>query len=464
MDHADKTDTIELAPVASVGQEEAQRARSSSRQGLTQSRLDMDAGGETGPDNVQELAPIDGGWQAWRFVAAGFMVELMIWGFQTCYGIFQEYYTSNPLFKDASGVTIAAVGTLSVAIQFGETILLSFFFGRYPDLLQPSLWAALALCVCSLLLASFATHGLAFGISGGFLYYPVLILLPQWFVRRRGLATGIIFAGSGLGGFVFPFLIQTLLERCGFRWTLRIWALAVLVTVGIAILGMKPRLPVPKYQGGQRPRFIPPQMHFLKSSLFWLLSVCTVMHTMSYYSVSLYIATFARVISSPFSASIVLALFNSSGVVFQVVMGHMCDRFPYAWIMVASTLVSGLSVFLLWGFAHTLGVLFAFAIIYGGLMGGYLAIGPTSVCDCAGRKPEQASVIWACSYVPRGIAVVIGPLISGILYDAGKASPGPGTQYGAYGFKTLEVFAGSCAVAASLVSVLVAVTRHRAQA
>lgn len=151
-------------------------------------------------------------------------------------------------------------------------------------------------------------------------------------------------------------------------------------------MGMQPRLPVPKYQRGQRPRFIPPQMHFLKTSLFWLLvrrptssaphiltdprmqSACTVMHSMSYYSVSLYIATFAKILSSPFSASIVLAIFNSSTVVCQVVLGHMCDRFPYAWIMVASTLVSGISVFVLWGFAHTLGVLFAFAAVYGGLV------------------------------------------------------------------------------------------------
>ena len=72
------------------------------------------------------------------------------------------------------------------------------------------------------------------------------------------------------------------------------------------------------------------------------------MHSMSYYSVSLYIATFAKILSSPFSASIVLAIFNSSTVVCQVVLGHMCDRFPYAWIMVASTLVSGISVFVLW--------------------------------------------------------------------------------------------------------------------
>lgn len=31
-----------------------------------------------------------------------------------------DYYTSYPLFKDASGVAIAAIGTLSTAVQFGE--------------------------------------------------------------------------------------------------------------------------------------------------------------------------------------------------------------------------------------------------------------------------------------------------------------------------------------------------------
>ncbi|EPT01090.1 hypothetical protein FOMPIDRAFT_1145477 [Fomitopsis schrenkii] len=396
----------------------------------------------------------------------------MIWGYEFSYGIFQDYYTSHPPFQQSSTVSIAAVGTTSIAIQYGETLLLSLLFERYPDFLRPSVWVSLVVATLSLLLASFvsqirlliALQGVLFGIAGGFLYFPIIILLPQWFVRRRGLATGIIFAGSGLGGFVFPFLLQTLLERYGFRWTLRIWAVAMFVLVGIAILGLQPRLPVPKYPSGQRPRFIPPQMQFLTTSLFWLLTVCTILHAMSYYSVSLYIATFTKVISSPLSASIVLALFNSSGVVCQIVIGHLCDRFPYTWMMAGCTLVSGLAVFFLWGFAQQLTLVFPFAIIYGGFMGGYNSLGPASANDCAGSRPEQSSIIWACIFFVRGIAVVIGPLVSGLLYSMGsKSAQAASVGYGGHGFKALEVFVGTCTVAASVGSILMAMTKRKFQ-
>ena len=50
--------------------------------------------------------------------------------------------------------------------------------------------------------------------------------------------------GSGLGGALFPLLSDFLLTRTGFRWTLRILAGVIAVSGGIAILGVKPRLPV----------------------------------------------------------------------------------------------------------------------------------------------------------------------------------------------------------------------------
>lgn len=99
---------------------------------------------------------------------------------------------------------------------------------------------------------------------------PVIKLLPEWFSERRGLAGGIIFSGTGVGGFVFPFLLNTLLDKVGLRWTLRIWALGTSLCSAIALFGMKSRFPTPKYSPSQRrPKFIPPQLTFLKNALFW---------------------------------------------------------------------------------------------------------------------------------------------------------------------------------------------------
>ena len=96
MSRADSVETLELGPVASSSRKDevmvAVDSKASSRQQLEQiSVIDPQGSREqlhaadadaVDRDNVQELAPIDGGWPAWRFVAAGFMVEVMIWGFQ----------------------------------------------------------------------------------------------------------------------------------------------------------------------------------------------------------------------------------------------------------------------------------------------------------------------------------------------------------------------------------------------
>lgn len=63
-----------------------------------------------------------------------------------------------------------------------------------------------------------------------------------------------------------------------------------------------------------------------------------------------------------------LSLFNSSGVVGQIIIGYLADRTPYPRIMFVSTFASSIAAFLLWGFADTLGRVFAFAIAFGGLV------------------------------------------------------------------------------------------------
>ena len=113
-------------------------------------------------------------------------------------------------------------------------------------------------------------QGVGVGTAGAILYMPVIKLLPEWFSERRGLAGGIIFSGTGVGGFVFPFILNALLAKVGLQWTLRVWAIGTSVCTALALLGMRSRLPVPRYSAGhRRPRFIPPNFEMIKSPLFW---------------------------------------------------------------------------------------------------------------------------------------------------------------------------------------------------
>ncbi|EIW52382.1 MFS general substrate transporter [Trametes versicolor FP-101664 SS1] len=420
---------------------------------------------------VQELPPIDRGIKAWTFCFSAFVLEMMVWGFSFSYGIFQDYYTSHPPFENSSSIAIAAVGTVALALQYGESIFLSFVYGRYPDFMRTGMWAGLLLYFISLFCSSFATEvwqlillqGVGVGIGGGLLYMPVIQLIPEWFSERRGLAGGIIFAGTGLGGFVFPFVLNVLLDKVGLGWTLRIWAISTSLFSGIALLGMRNRLPVPKFTAlNRRPRFIPPHIGFVRNPLFWTFAITNMLQGLSYFPVSLYIATFTRNVANQLTATIVLALFNSSAVVGQIIMGHLSDRFPYPSIMVFSAVGSALSAFFLWGFADAAIFLYFFAVIFGGLSGGFSSTWPNAAVESVGGQVEYAGMSFAGTAFFKGISAVIGPVISGLLLQSGNgASLGGG--FGKFGYGAVEIFVGSCALATGAGSVAVAFARRRVQ-
>jgi MFS family permease len=62
--------------------------------------------------------------------------------------------------------------------------------------------------------------------------------LPNWFVRRRGLALSIAFSGVGAGAILLLPWLQTVIERDGWRsacWTLGILAAVILVPVNLIV-------------------------------------------------------------------------------------------------------------------------------------------------------------------------------------------------------------------------------------
>jgi MFS family permease len=73
------------------------------------------------------------------------------------------------------------------------------------------------------------THGVMVGMGGSLVYIPILAAPSQWFEKRRAFVAGLAIAGSGVGGMVLAPVVQILLEKVGFRWTLRLLASGFLI-------------------------------------------------------------------------------------------------------------------------------------------------------------------------------------------------------------------------------------------
>lgn len=67
-------------------------------------------------------------------------------------------------------------------------------------------------------------QGILLGISMALTTWPMVALVGQYFKRSRAAATGIVVAGSSLGGIVWPIAIDRLLNGTDidFPWTMRI--------------------------------------------------------------------------------------------------------------------------------------------------------------------------------------------------------------------------------------------------
>ena len=58
------------------------------------------------------------------------------------------------------------------------------------------------------------------------------------FVRRKGLAYGVAWAGTGFGGSATPFILDWLLGAYGPRTTLRIWAVVQVRLIWTQVLAI----------------------------------------------------------------------------------------------------------------------------------------------------------------------------------------------------------------------------------
>jgi len=103
---------------------------------------------------------------------------------------------------------------------------------------------ALGLAAASLgeLIGLYVGLGLLAGLLGvSCVGSPLLTYVSMWFVRRRGSAVALISSGQAVAGALFPPLLQWGVDEMGWRSTMKLLALFILVSVALlAIVFLRP--------------------------------------------------------------------------------------------------------------------------------------------------------------------------------------------------------------------------------
>jgi sugar phosphate permease len=68
-------------------------------------------------------------------------------------------------------------------------------------------------------------------------FLSVTTVINHWFIRKRSLALGFLFASGGVGGFFLPPLISFLMSGFGWRWTWAILA-GIHLLLGVVLAGL----------------------------------------------------------------------------------------------------------------------------------------------------------------------------------------------------------------------------------
>jgi MFS family permease len=282
---------------------------------------------------------------------------------------------------------------------------------------------------------------LGFLVSGGSValaYSGHALFLPNWFVRRRGLAVGIAFSGVGIASIViFPWL-QTLIVTRGWRYACV--AVAILVFVLFPLNLLQRRRPeemgllpdgdaAPPVTAGARthaanvvdPVWVSMDWTLpraIRTARFWWLAVGFFAGLWAWYAVQVHQTRYLIDVGfSPKTAAFALGLVPFMGIPGQIVLGHLSDRLgrETGWTLGAGGFALCYLMLLVMRGHPTPAVLYAMVIAQG-LLGYGLASVFASIPAEIFQGKRYATIFGALNVAAVGGGGV-GPWVTGALYD-----------------------------------------------
>ena len=361
-------------------------------------------------------------------VAVCFLLQAVGWGVFNSLGIFFK-----PLMTEFGWPRSLVASSISIGmLVVGSNAIL---LGRLGDTYGPRLTMAVSgiFLGCGLILMSRVTTlwhmylslslVAAIGISGTDVV--LLSTATRWFIKYRGMMTGIVKVGTGVGMLIMPLLITYLISTYGWRTTFVVLGIVCLVAYisgsqllvrdpgkkGLAAYGSGEKI-LPDNKGveeGMRLRAAVRTVPFwLISSGYFIILFCVVtilMHVVPH-AIDLGI--------SPSNAANILATVGAMSIAGRFIMGGAGDRIGNrsALLICFACLITG-TVWL--QFADNLWMLLLFAVVHGFAHGGFFALIAPILADYFGTR-DQGVILGIVIFISN-VGSAIGPVLAGYIFD-----------------------------------------------
>ncbi|MDP6564818.1 MAG: MFS transporter [Alphaproteobacteria bacterium] len=362
----------------------------------------------------------------WWVVAASFTIVLLGFGvaysfasfFDALEGEFQASRADISLIFSIAGFLYFSLGAVSgpISDRFGSRRTVAFGIlliaaGLFAASLAGDIWQV------------YLSYGIAVGVGIGFIYVPSIGVVQRWFVRQRGLASGLASAGIGVGTLLAPPFCKFLVDMVGWRGAFQILAGSILLLGWLAAWTLHTSPAARSLHpdgdaapagaetavGGHNLRFV------LRTRLFWLLFTASTLLSFGLFVPFVHLAKYTVDHGHPETFAILMvSLIGLGSMSGRFLLGGLADRFGRHRSMIAMYAGVALS-HVWWLMSDDLWALALYAVAFGLFYGGYVALAPALSADFFGGR--YVSSIIGVLYSGTALGNLIGPVAAGMAYD-----------------------------------------------
>jgi predicted MFS family arabinose efflux permease len=256
-------------------------------------------------------------------------------------------------------------------------------------------------------------QGFCVGFGAGTLFVPAIAILPQYFIEKRGLAIGIVSAGSSVGAVLYPIIFERLQENIGFRWSARSLGFIAFGTCCISQSIMRVR-----FTPSDRRRLV--QFSAFKEPKYLVFCFALFMGYLSFYNFFFYVQSYATdtgIVGHELGLYL-LSMLNAGSAFGRVIPNLIADHIGPLNVIAPVSTITTLMAFA-WIGTHNAPGIIVLGILYGCASGGFMAL-PPLVLSALAEDDRHVGTRLGMSFAVASIGALIGTPIGGAIINDTK--------------------------------------------